>query len=549
MEAEKLKILETLTGIGSSKKNYYVELQQKIEEVTLRNKQLEIINHVARSFTVDLPIERIISYLLEKLNMVIPIDDFNLSTLVDGECRCFVGGCESSPHKNSCSPNKVCSYIIKNKKSLVLPDEAKDFGLKISQELNEGSAVFVPLTVKNTVIGILSVKSGHQKAYSIQDVAFLEQLAAHLSVGLNNMRLFSEIRLKEREWEDTFLAIADAIVIINTKFEIIRYNEAALKIFQLGANIGKKCYEVIRQRSAPCKKCHLFAEKTASTERFYQFIERFDKNVYDVYAYPMLWSNGRIKGVVETIKDVTQQMAVESQLIQSEKLAAIGKLAAGVAHELNSPLTAILGDAQLLLREFPPDHENRVLMEDIKQCGVRCKNIIQNLLSFARKQQLDGELVSINEVVDRAVCLVGHQIRQDRIELQCLLEPDLPEISGSSQQLEQVIINLLINAKDALGGREANRVIAISSGRCFRNEQDYLFICIEDHGCGMYKEELSEIFTPFYTTKDVGKGTGLGLAVSMGIIQNHGGNIECESTPGTGSKFTVLLPIKQLVEC
>ncbi len=542
MEAEKLKILETLTGIGSSKKNYYVELQQKIEEVTLRNKQLEIINRVAKSFTVDLPIERIISCLVGKLTTVLPVDDFNLSTFVDGECKCFMGDSEPGCCRTSCNPNKICRFIISNKKSLILPDETQDFGLTVSNDKHWGSAVFVPLMVKNTVIGILAVKSMKKNAYSLQDVAFLNQLAAHFSVGLNNMKLFSEISSREREWEDTFLAITDAIVIINTKFEIIRYNEAARKIFQLGAHKGKKCYEVIYQRTEPCKRCHMFEERASSAARSYEFVERFDKNVYDVYTYPMFRSNDRIKGVVETFKDVTQQMAVESQLIQSEKLAAIGKLAAGVAHELNSPLTAILGNAQLLMRELPRENESYVLMEDINQCGVRCKTIVQNLLSFARKQQLDGEIVSINEVVNRAIGLVGHQIRQDRMEIKCELEPELPEIFGSSQQLEQVIVNLLINAKDALDSREDNRMIFISSGRCTRSGKDHLSISIEDNGCGMQKEQLSEIFTPFYTTKDVGKGTGLGLAVSMGIIQNHGGNIECESTPGMGSKFTVLLP-------
>lgn len=543
MEAEKLKIIETLTGIRSSKKNYYVELQQKIDEVTLRNKQLEIINRVAKSFTVDLPIDRIISCLVEKLTTVIPVDEFNLSTLEDGECRCFMGNAEPACYKTSCHPNKICRCIIKNKKSLIFPDDAKEAGLKIDDVEHWGSAVFVPLIDKSNVIGILTVKSRKENAYSYQDVAFLEQLAAHLSVGLNNIKLFSEIRSREREWEDTFLAITAAIVIINTKYEIIRYNDAARRIFKLGSNKGKKCYEIIHQETKPCKRCHMFGEIVSPIERAHQFIELFDKNVYDVYAYPMFRSNGRIKGVVETFKDVTQQLAIEAQLIQSEKLAAIGKLAAGVAHELNSPLTAILGNAQLLMREIPAESENFVLMEDIKQCGVRCKTIIQNLLSFARKQQLDGEEISINEVVNRAVRLVGHQIRQERVELRSSLEPGLPDISGSSQQLEQVIVNLLINAKDALDSKEDDRVIAISSGRCVHRDNEYLFIAIEDNGCGMQIEQLNEIFTPFYTTKDVGKGTGLGLAVSLGIVQNHGGNIECESKLGVGSKFRVLLPL------
>lgn len=546
MEPEKVKIIEMLTGIRSSKKNYYVELQQKIDEVTLRNKQLEIINQVAKSFNVDLPIEQIINSLLVELTGVIPINDFSLSMLVDGECKCVIGNPGAERFKsNSCSPNGICRYIIQNKRSLILPDEAENLGLTVSNEDCPGSAVLIPLSVKKQVIGILKIKSKLKGAYSRQDVAFLEQLAEHLSVGLNNVKLFSEVLQREREWEDTFRAITDAIVIINTEHKIIRSNETAKKIFQLGAKEtrGKKCYEIIHQRTEPCDTCPMLAG-ISDMKRTYQFIEGLNKEIYDVYGYPVFKRNGRLKGVVEYFKDVTQQTAIESQLVQSEKLAAIGKLAAGVAHELNSPLTAILGNAQLLLREFSPDDEHVVLMEDIRQCGVRCKNIIQNLLSFARQQQLEGESVSVNEVLNRAVRLVSNTIRQEQIELICRQDTELPEIMGSIQQLEQVVINLLINAKDALEKRDENKVISVTSGRWINNGEDYLFISVVDNGCGMEEEQLADVFTPFYTTKAVGKGTGLGLAVSMGIVQNHGGTIECESSPGVGSKFTVLLPVR-----
>lgn len=237
MEPEKAKIIEMLTGIRSSKKNYYVELQQKIDEVTLRNKQLEIINQVAKSFNVDLPIEQLINSLLVQLTGVISINDFSLSMLVDGECRYVMGSPGAGRFKsNSCSPNGVCRYIIRNKRSLLLPDEAEDLGLAVSDEDYQGSAVVIPLSVKKRVIGILKIKSKIKGAYSRQDVAFLEQLAEHLSVGLNNIKLFSEVLQREREWEDTFRAITDAIVIINTEHKIIRSNETAKKIFYWTSN-------------------------------------------------------------------------------------------------------------------------------------------------------------------------------------------------------------------------------------------------------------------------------------------------------------------------
>jgi len=546
MQAERLRILETLTGVRSSKKNYYVELQKNIDEVTLRNKQLEIINRIAKSFNVDMPIERIISCLVEKLATVLLIDEFSLSKFVDGECRSVTGQLGPECKKTRpCNPTGVCRYIIKNKKSLLLPDEIDLLGLSVTAEICPGSAVFIPLIVRNSVIGIFNIKSKKERAYSQQDVAFLLQVAEHLAVGIHNRRLFSEVLKKQKEWEDTFRAITDAIVIIDTDYRIIRSNEIAKKLFNLTDVHGKLiCYEIIHRRTVPCEACPL-TMGSSETKRAYQFVEGTNNDVYDVYAYPIIGQNGVSSGVVETFKDVTQQVACEWQLMQSEKLAAIGKLAAGVAHELNSPLTAILGNAQLLLREFPTDSENHVLIEDIKQCGVRCKNIILNLLSFARQQPLETELLSVNEVVNKAIRLVKNQICQEQIELVFQPENNLPEITGSGQQLEQVIINLLINAKDALDNKPANKKISITTGRCKRGNADQVFVSVRDNGCGMDTEQLSQIFTPFYTTKESEKGTGLGLAVSLGIIQNHGGTIECESKPGAGSNFVILLPVRE----
>jgi two-component system NtrC family sensor kinase len=546
MHSEKLKMIETLTGVRSSKKNYYVELQKKIEEVTLRNKQLEIINRLAKSFNLDLPIESIITCLVEKLITVLQVDDFSLSMFLDGECKSILGkpggGCRKT---KSCTPNGVCRYIIKNKKSLILPDDAKELGFIVTKEVCPGSAVFIPLRVKDRVIGILSINSKNKGAYSVQDVEFLLQLGEHLATGLTNRKLFSEVLKREKEWADTFGAVTDAIIIIDNNYKIRMANERAKNLIRLPEKeaASQKCYEVIHKRTAPCETCLMLSE-SKDVGRTYQFVKGEDKEFYDVYTYPMFDEKGQVRGVFESFKDVTQRVLMESQLVQSEKLAAIGKLAAGVAHELNSPLTAILGNAQLLLRDFSSADENHILVEDIKQCGVRCKNIILNLLSFARQQQLEGESVSINDVVSKAVRLVGHQIRQDQIELICEMQGDLPNITGSGQQLEQVIINLLINAKDALDGKTDEKKIIISSGLLEKDGQEYLSVSVRDNGCGIDSEHLSEIFTPFYSTKEVGKGTGLGLSVSLGLIQNHGGTIECESLPESGAIFTILLPVR-----
>lgn len=551
MQVDKLKIIETLTGIGSSKKNYYVELQKKVEEVTRRNKQLEIINQIANSFNLDLPIEQIVDSLAVNLATLLPVDDLNLSVYFDGECRNFAGKPSNNRFQISrtskCQQTEVCRYMIKNKKCLILPEEAHAVGLKLGAIGDFGSIIYVPLIVKRRVIGILDIHSKTVGAYSTADVVFLTQLAEHLSTGLNNMRLFLEVRQRELEWEDTFKAITDPIVIINTDYQITRSNEKAKLDFGLNADdIPKlKCYQLIYRRTEPCYHCPLTNQAGYADARKTYQLNHNNKEVYDQYVYPMFKKNQRLSGVFEVYKNVTRQISWQNQLMQAEKLAAIGTLAAGVAHELNSPLTAILGNAQLLMRELPPDRESHILMEDIKKCGVRCKNIIQNLLTYGRRQYCDDKLISINEIISGAVELVGNQIRNEQIELSCQLEDDLPMITGTGQQLEQVLVNLLINAKDALADNKENKKITISSGLIRRDPEDFLVIKVDDNGCGMDNAQIAEIFTPFYTTKEEGKGTGLGLMVSMGIVQNHGGTIECFSTTGKGSQFTVLLPIKK----
>ncbi len=550
MQAEKIKMIETLTGIGSSKKNYYIELQHKVEEVIRRNKQLEIINQIAKSFNLDLPIEQIVDSLAVNLASLLPVDDLSLSIYIEGECRNITGKPSGKglliTGASQCRLTEACRYLIKNKKCLILPEDAQKIGIQREMVGTFGSVIYVPLVVKHWVIGILDIHSRVAGAYSAQDVVFLTQLAEHLSTGLNNMRLYLEVRQRELEWEDTFKAITDPIVIINTDFQITRSNEKAKLDFGLNVDgINElKCFQVIHHRPEPCHYCPLTNQSGYVDARQTHQLNFSNQEIYDQYVYPMSKKNQRFSGVFEVYKNVTRQIAWQNQLVQAEKLAAIGTLAAGVAHELNSPLTAILGNAQLLLRDFTTDSENYVLMDDIRKCGVRCKKIIQNLLTYGRRQCSDDKLISINEVISGAVELVGNQIRHEQIEVSCQFADGLPMIRGTAQQLEQVLVNLLINAKDALlSGKKASKQISINSGLIRRHTEDLLCIKVEDNGCGMDNVQIAEIFAPFYTTKEEGRGTGLGLMVSMGIVQNHGGTIECVSTPGEGTQFTVLLPL------
>ena len=227
----------------------------------------------------------------------------------------------------------------------------------------------------------------------------------------------------------------------------------------------------------------------------------------------------------------------QAQLVQSEKMAAFGQLGAGIAHEVKNPLAGILGCAQLALRKAEPGSSVHANLGLIEKETKRCRSIIDNLMKFARQQKVQMDPIGINAVVGDAVAIVHHQLEMNRVHLETDLDPALPEILGDANQLQQVLMNLMINAQQAMEG-EPGRVSVASHG----SPAGGVEIRVQDTGPGIRKEILAKIFEPFFTTKPAGKGTGLGLSVSFGIVKDHGGEIRAESELGQGSTFIITLP-------
>jgi len=227
----------------------------------------------------------------------------------------------------------------------------------------------------------------------------------------------------------------------------------------------------------------------------------------------------------------------QAQLVHSEKLASLGVLAGGVAHEINNPLMVILGRTELLMMEESLSEKQKKDLETIGQETERIARIVQNLLTFSRKSRQEKiESVSLNEVIERTLMLSEHQLTVGNVKVINERAPDLPNIDANAGQLQQVFMNLIINAHHAMpdGGELTIRTGIVP--------EDHVFVEIRDTGCGIDPEDINRIFDPFFTTKDEGKGTGLGLAVSRNIIENHGGDIGVQSAPGVGTTFRIILP-------
>ena len=254
---------------------------------------------------------------------------------------------------------------------------------------------------------------------------------------------------------------------------------------------------------------------------------------------PLADEKGSIEGVVLSGRDVTDLKRLEEQLIQAEKLAAMGQMLAGVAHELNNPLTAILGVTELLREREGGDDSTKRQLELTHRQARRAARIVQNLLEFSRPASPQKKPLDLNNLLERTLQLHEHSLRRNNVEVDFRLQPDLPVVIGDANQLIQVFLNLITNAEQAIREVRDTGRIQIRAGR----NANQLAITVQDDGVGIRPEALPRIFDPFYTTKRPGGGTGLGLSICMSIIREHGGNIEAETLPAGGSAFTIYLPI------
>lgn len=270
----------------------------------------------------------------------------------------------------------------------------------------------------------------------------------------------------------------------------------------------------------------------------------FNSMVGDIRKYRENMENWKNLLEEEVQKKTAEIMKAHDQLINAEKLASLGRMAAGVAHELNSPLTGIITFAHLMLKRTPS--ENKQDIEDLEviiEQANRCSKIIKSLLGFSRKTTAEKMLVNINDLTESTISMVRNQAKFHNIKFNLNFDSAIPSVAVDPNQMQQVLLNLLINAADAMNERgQVTAATRLVTDRV--NDKKYVEIELADTGPGIPEDQVGRIFEPFFTTKPVGKGTGLGLAVSYGIIKKHGGNIFVRSEAGKGASFFVRIPLE-----
>ncbi|MFT9846287.1 ATP-binding protein [Aneurinibacillus sp. REN35] len=549
MLEDKREIIQLLTGVKSSKRNYYHELKKNLQKIEKQNMQLAIINQVVKSFNVDTSMDDMLHNVMDKLTKIFSFDRLALA-LVESEelvvSNVYPKQYAALPAGTFLSKaNSLYQMTIHQQKAIRCPiSELSANDEQVFQCQGIAQMLYVPLFSKHRPIGVLSFGDTALAEYDYSDLTFLQQLADQLAVCIENARLYNAVLHGKREWEKTFSAVTDLLLYVDMDTRILRFNQAVSAFVGLAEEqiYNRTFCELFQGTSDPLAPCPI-KESYQTKQTAYHQLPLVGNRICDVFSYPVFNEQKEMYAAILYIKDVTKKLHIEAQLIQSGKLAAIGEMAAGVAHELNNPLTAILGNTQLLLRECETDGE-KGLLEDILLCGKRCRSIIQNLLTFSRQDDYTFSECSLNLVVEQVLSLVRYQIERSGICISVELAAALPPFEGSIQQIEQILLNLLLNAKDAVSENEnkAKQIFLCTEEVMQPNGTSMLCLHVRDNGKGIPDKHKEDIFHPFFTTKEAQKGTGLGLSVSLGIARAHQGRIEVQSQMDGGSQFTLMLP-------
>lgn len=385
-----------------------------------------------------------------------------------------------------------------------------------------------------------------EKSQSLDEIEELTEAAETIADHLqkNNLTLeknAAEILSSKELLQSVFDGITDPVVLLDKKYKIIKIvNKAFLDRYNTTLTEVLKCDITRLSFSASCPISRSAdVINTITDQPISKEVQLEDCGIFLIYYYPVRDEALNIESVVCYVKDITEQKELELQIQHTEKLVSMGQLAAGVAHEINNPLGVILCHIDLLKDDPQLSEESLADLKIVEKHAGNCRNIISDLLRFARQTKPSLNRASINDVITEVVSMVTNQMGMQSIRIETIFEEGIPNVSIDIDRMKQVILNLLINSSQAI---EKQGLIRIYTSYVSDNKK--VRIIIEDNGGGIAENLRDKIFDPFYTTKAPGKGTGLGLSVSFGIIQEHGGNIAVEDGSAGTTCFRIDLPVE-----
>jgi PAS domain S-box-containing protein len=400
-----------------------------------------------------------------------------------------------------------------------------------------GLHYFIPCRAKDRVIAYIGLGQTSRGDYlSSEDLELIVTMSDYVGIALENARLYQSLEQKVSEFQDLkdfneniIESINVGVLVEDVDGHIAGWNKALESMTELGRS------QAIDRRTADIIPAS-FLQRLSEYRHLYK--QSWNGRTVNFSATSLLDKAGATRGRLIIIDDITDRVRLEDQLVQNERLTSIGLLAAGVAHEVNTPLAVISNYSQMLRKQMSADPAGAKILEKITNQTFRASEIVNSLLSFSRTHGAEFTEVNLHKVIGETLSLLEHPLKTAHVSVRQELQAESPATMGNAGKLQQVFLNLFLNARDAMpdGGTLDIRT-RIADGR--------IEILISDSGSGISREHIKKIYDPFFTTKTAGKGTGLGLSVSYGIMQEHGGNISVESHVGRGTSFKLDFPLSR----
>jgi PAS domain S-box-containing protein len=419
---------------------------------------------------------------------------------------------------------------------------AQDFVVHAAEGVRD--LAFAPLKARGEMLGALTVGYRSPHPFTDEEKELLQDLAEMAATSLDNSRLLETVTSAKRIWEQTFDAIGEGILVHDYQMQIVRCNARAAEMMEMqpAEVIGLSFSEVFARLFGKRAAAYYLTESRGASSVFE--VETEGGRRYLVSIFPLQHPEGDSVSVV-TWTDVTRFLEMKDQLSRSRRLASVGELAAGVAHEINNPLAAITTCAEATMRDMRQKDETQALadshqwsyyLQEIVRQALRCKEITRGLLDLTRQRQANRVMCDFNAIAAQGAKVAMQRGNSAAIEFEITLDENTGEVATDAAMVRQVLDNLLSNAIDALG--EGSGRISVSTAR----DGDRVVIDVADTGKGIPANSLAKIFEPFFSTKGPGKGYGLGLAISLTLAESLGGSLTVESKEGAGSRFRLWIP-------
>lgn len=529
----------------------------------------EVISEIIRGVVETSNLDELLSLVHESLRRVIYAENCFVALLDDIDDTIYFPyfADQFDAFQDPIPRGKTCTdFVLRTGQPLLLTESRfQDLIYRGEVELVGASSpswMGVPLTTPTRTIGVLAVQHYRDEgAFSERDLEFFGSVGGHIALAIERKRAEEQLHASRELYTNVVESMSDGVMVLDRNFHFLSWNRAMEELTETPREL------VLRDRETPWEvfphleelgvvkmmRRAMAGEPQKASNLDHQLKNGVSRVTHETYR-PLRGAAGSIEGVVGVVRDVTERRLAEQaleksaeQLRQAQKMEAIGRLAGGVAHDFNNLLTAINGYSELVLEQLAAEDPIRNHVEEIRLAGQHAAELTQQLLAFSRRQVISPRVVDLNTQVRELETMLRRLIGED-IELITKLDGTQQRIKTDPGQLEQVLINLAVNARDAMpegGGltiRTENRELRLDEGNGNGEVGSFVGLIVTDTGVGMVEEVRARIFEPFFSTKETGKGTGMGLSTVYGIVKQNGGRIWVDSEPGEGTTFNVFLP-------